>query len=194
MLLVLGITGYFGYRKLVSLRDQYTEIKPLALPVVNYSQADLDAVKKRIDQFMAVARANNTNADLSLSANDLNALLASQGLSNRIYVTLTNKSLVGQISVPLEDVGVRLFLKGRYLNGVGVFDVGCANGGLSVKVKEISVGGKALPEYYMSNIREMNYAQNITNTATKEALQRLQQVEIDDNRLVLKVGGTNQLH
>jgi len=194
LVVLLGVSGYFGYRKLVSLRDQYTETKPLALPVTSYAQADLDAVKKRIDQFIEAGRGSATNAELSLSANDLNALLASSGLSNRIYVTLTNKSLNGQISVPLEDVGVR-FLKGRYLNGSGVFDVGCENGELSVKVKAISVGGKPLPEYYMKNIRDVNYAQGVgTNAATQEALRRLQRVEIDDNRLVFELGATNRLN
>lgn len=188
LLLVLGVAAYLGYRKLVSLRDQYTETKPLALPVTSYSQAELDAVNKRIDQFTTTLRGPVTNAELSLSANDLNALLASSGLSNRIYVTLTNKSLTGQISVPLEDIGVR-FLKGRYLNGAGVFDVGCANGELSVKVKQISVGGRPIPEYYMKNVRDVNYAQGFaTNAETAEALRRLQRVEIDDNRLVFEVG------
>jgi len=192
--IVLGVSAYLGYRKLVSLRDQYTETKPLVLPVTSYSEADLSKVKKRIDQFIDVAHGSPTNAELSLSANDINALLASSGLSNRVYVMLTNKSLNGQISVPLEDVGIR-FLKGRYLNGAGVFDVGCENGELTVKVKEIKVGGKPLPEYYMKNIRDVNYAQGMTtNAATQEALRRFQRVEIDDNRLIFELGGTNRVH
>lgn len=191
LILVIGVSAYLGYRKLVSLRDHYTQAQPLALPVTSYSPADLDSVRKRIDQFVATARGNATNAELSLSANDLNALLATSGLSNRVYVSFTNKSLAGQISVPLEDVGIR-FLKGRYLNGAGVFDVACANGELSVKVKEISVGGLPLPEHYMKGIRDVNYAQGLaTNAATQEALRRIQRVAIDDDRLIFEVGSTN---
>lgn len=191
ILLSIGICAYFGYKKLVSLRDQYTETKPVALPVTAYSQTELDAVRSRIDQFIAAGHGKPTNAELSLTANDLNALLAAQGLSNRVYVTLADKSLKGQISVPLEDIGVR-FLKGRYLNGSGVFDVGCENGVFSVKVKEINVGGKPLPEYYMKNVRDVNYAQGVaTNTTTQEALRRLQRVEIDSNRLIFELSSTN---
>lgn len=191
LILVIGVSAYLGYRKLVSLRENYTQAQPLALPVTSYSQAELDAMRKRIDQFVATARGNATNAELSLSANDLNALLATSGLSNRVYVSFTNRSLVGQISVPLEHVGIR-FLKGRHLNGAGVFDVACANGELSVKVKDISVGGRPLPEYYMKGIRDVNYAQGLaTNAATQEALRRIQRVAIDDDRLIFEVGSTN---
>lgn len=194
LVLLIGVSAYLGYRKLVSLRDQYTQTQPLALPVTSYSKAELDAVQKRIDQFVANARGNQTNAELSLSANDLNALLATSGLSNRVYVSFTNKSLAGQISVPLEDIGIR-FLRGRYLNGAGVFDVSCANGELSVKVKEISVSGHPLPEHYMKNIRDVNYAQGMaTNSETHEALQRIQRVAIEDDRLIFEVGATNRVH
>lgn len=191
LLLVLGVVFYFGHRVWVSMRDQYTQDKPLALPATSYSKADLDAVQKRIEQFLATARASQTNAELSLSANDLNALLASSGLSNKVYITFTNKLLAGQISVPLEDVGIR-FLRGRYLNGAGVFDVGCVNGELSVKVKDISVNGLPLPESYMKGIRDVNYAQGMaTNSDTQEALQRIQRVAIENDRLIFEVGSTN---
>lgn len=191
VVLVLGVSAYLGYRKLVSLRDQYTQSKPLVLPAASYSQADMDGVRQRVDSFLANARGSHTNAQLSLSANDLNALLASSGITNRVYVTFTNQMLAGQVSVPLEDLGIR-FLRGRYLNGGVVFDVGRVDGELSVKVKDVSVNGLALPEHYMKNIRDVNYAQGVmTNTTANGAFKHVSRVGIEGDRLILEVGGTN---
>lgn len=194
LLVVIGVSAYLGYRKLVSLRDQYTQTQPLALPVTSFSQAEIDGVKSRVDSFLANARGTHTNSQLSLSANDLNALLASSGITNRVYVTFTNQMLAGQVSVPLEDVGIR-FLRGRYLNGAVLFDVGRENGELSVKVKNISVNGQSLPEHYMKNIRDVNYAEGVaTNSAANGAFQHISRVAIENNRLILEVGGTNSTH
>ena len=191
LLVVLGVSAYLGYRKLVSLRDQYTQTLPLALPVPDFSQADIDGVKKRVDSFLANARGSHTNAQLSLSANDLNALLASAGITNRVHVAFTNQMLAGQVSVPLEDLGIR-FLRGRYLNGGVTFDVGRVNSELSVKVKDVSVNGQSLPEHYMKNIRDVNYAEGVaTNSAANGAFQHISRVAIENDRLILEVGGTN---
>lgn len=200
LVVMCGVGLYLGHRMLVSFRDQYTQAKPLALPVTSYSQADLDAVQKRIAQFIATARGNQTNAELSLSASDLNVLIASSVFSNRVYVTFTNKSLVGQVTIPAESLvgflskfGITA-LRGRYLNGASVFAVGRVNGQLSVNVKEISVNGLPLPEHYMKGIRDMNFVPGLeTNAATQGAFQHISRVGIENDRLVLEVGGTNSV-
>lgn len=190
-LVVIGVGAYLGYRKLVSLRDTYTQINPVQLPATSYTRDELDDVSKRIENFTAASRSANTNAQLSLSAADINAWLWSSGLSNRVYVSFTNSSLVGQVSVPLEDIGVR-FLKGRYMNGAAVFDVGWVEGALSVKVKDISVNGFPIPEHYMSGLRNVNYAERY-NTAgqNQNPLENISRVAIEDGRLIFETGRTN---
>ncbi len=80
-LIVIGVAGYLGYRKLVLMRDYYTQTKPVELPAMQYSKDELDAVAKRIEGFKAVAHLANTNVQLSLSAADINAWLWSSGFS-----------------------------------------------------------------------------------------------------------------
>ena len=191
---VIGVAAYLGYRKLVSMRDYYTQTKPAELPATQYSKDELDAVAKRIEGFKAVTRLANTNAQLLLSAADINGWLWSSGFSNRVHVSFTNSSLVGQVSVPLEDIGIR-FLKGRYLNGAGVFDVGWVNGELSVKVKDILVNGQPLPEHYMQKIRNVNYAerQKGAPTGQPDPLENISRVAIENGALIFETGGTNQV-
>jgi hypothetical protein len=186
--LIVGVAVYLGYRKLMSFRDQYTESKPLVLPATRYSAAELGAVQKRIDQFLALARAEHTNARLALSANDLNALIATSGFSNRAYVTFTSNAVVGQFSVPLGDLGMR-FLSGRYLNGSGVLNVGCINGHLNIGVKELAVNGLKLPEHYMNVIRQQNFAQGMaTNAPVIQSLEHVGRVAVENDHLLLEVG------
>ena len=200
---MIGAGLYMAYRKFTSFRDQYTQTKPLEMPVTIYSKDELDAVNKRIEGFLAVSRSDKTNAQLSLSAADINAWLSNAGFSNKVYVSFTNSSLVGQISMPMDSFSGFLnrfgisFLDGRYLNGAGVFDVGWVNGELSVKVKDILVNGQPLPEHYMSGIRNVNYAERQKGTPTGQArqdpLENISRVAIENGALIFETGGTNQM-
>jgi hypothetical protein len=186
MLMVAGAAYYFGHQKLIEFRDHYTDTKPLALPVVSANPAELAAIHKRIDQFLDHARAGRTNLTLSLSARDLNALLAASAFSNRVYITLTNDAVIGRFSVPFEELGLR-FLPGRYLNGSAHFTVGCPNGALSVTVKQITVNDSLLPEHYRRAFEGRNYAERFaTNAVVRESLERVRKVVVQGEHLVFQ--------
>lgn len=196
VLLLAGIAFYLGYRKLQSFRDQYTQASPLVLPASHYSQAEVDAVQKRVDDFFGRSQTNR----LALSANDLNAMLASSALSNRVYVTLTNKSFAGQITVPVESFagflnrfGVTV-LRGRYLNGVVLFEVGSEQGKPTVRLMEITVNGHPLPEHYMKQIHEVDYAAGLhANLGPgQQGSRTIERVAVENDHLIFEVGGTNQ--
>lgn len=192
MLLVIAVGAYVGYRKFVSFRDRYTAPQPMALPAEKFTSQEMAATQKRIDQFLTNARAGRSNVQLVLSSRDLNQLVASSPFSNHVYLILTNNTVAGQFSIPFDALGIR-FLHGRYLNGAGALNVTCANGDLRVNVKELSVNGEALPEHYMTGIRQQNFAEGIgTNAVTQESLERIQRVAVENDRLIFEVGGTNQ--
>jgi hypothetical protein len=184
-LLLVAVGMYWGYRKFVAFRDHYTDTKPLALPTVRYSQTELDAVRKRIDQFAADAHAGLTNARLALTDHDLNALIASSVFSNRAYLTFTNDQVAGQFCLPLDNFGLRFF-KGRFLNGAGILDVGCSHGQLNVSLKELTVNGMQLPDTYMGAIRGQNLAQGMTNDPAIESFKKVGRIAVEGGRLVIE--------
>lgn len=187
--ILVGIAGYFGYRKAQAFVNQFAAAKPLVLPVVSYSPTDLTNLHLRIDQFLAHAQKGGTNARLALSAKDLNVLLSSSGFSNRLSLSLRSNIVTGQFSVPFEELGLGLPLfRGRFLNGSGTLDVGCANGALKVTIKDLGVNGTNLPSHYMNYIRRRNYAQGVgTNSVTRESLERVGRVAIENEQLVFEV-------
>lgn len=185
--LVVGIAAYMGYRKAVQFMDKYAQKKPLDLPAVKYSPAELQALQKRIDAFTSSAGSVRTNARLALSANDINALVANSWFSNRVYVSLASNVIAGQFSIPFEELGMPLF-SGRYLNGVGTLDVGCKGGTLAITLKDASVNGVALPDHYLAWLRQQNFARNMaTNSTTKAALQGVGRIGVVNEQLVFEV-------
>jgi len=187
MALVVGVAAYLGYRKAVQFMEQYAQKEPLDLPAVHYSPAELKALQKRVDVFLKQASAPRTNARLELSADDINALVASSGFSNRVYVTLASNTITGRFSVPFEEIGMPLF-SGRYLNGAGTLDVGCQGGVLAISLQHVTVNGVPLPDHYMSWLEKQNFARNIaTNAATKVALQGVGRIGVVNESLILEV-------
>lgn len=191
--LVVGVAVYLGYRQATKFMDQFAQKSPLALSSVPYSQAELQAVKHRIDGFLVGARAGRTNLQLALSANDLNALVADSWYSNRVRVSFTSNVMQGQFSIPFEQLGMPLF-SGRYLNGSGTIAVGCSAGTLAINIEDFTVNGTKLPAHYLDWIRKQNFAHGIgTNEVTKESLQRIAKVGVRNEHLVfeLKEPGLN---
>jgi hypothetical protein len=193
-LVIAGVAMYLGYLQLTTLRDRFTQSQPLKLPTVTYASAEIQSINKRVDEFLLDAREGKIAAHLSLTEREINILLSSSGYSNMVYVTVTNGSLRGQISIPIQSLtglfnraGIT-FLKGRYLIGEGTFTVAAPDGVLSVKLSDLAVNGRPLPEHYMTRIRPVNLASGVaTNASTRLSLQRIRQIEAQDGMLILSV-------
>ena len=188
LVLVLGglMVGLHYVRKMV---NQYTETGPMELPALQMSQGEIDKVKQRFEAFQKAVREQRPTEPLELSADDINALIASgsdrQALKGKFYVSLDGDKLKGEVSVPLQQIGLSMF-KGRYLNGNATFSLSFRNGALSVSPQTISVKGKPLPETYMREIRKQNLAEGFTSETNAVAvLQGLEDIQVKDGKLVV---------
>jgi hypothetical protein len=105
-------------------------------------------------------------------------------LKDQIYVAFTGTQLEARVSVPAESIGSRR-LRGRYINAEGSFAVSLTNGQLRVNVQSLSAKGRPLPEFVMQHLRNRNLALAFTNATSDAALSRLQDVRIEDGKLVI---------
>src|SRR4029077_9461090 len=131
ILLLVVLAGLLlGYLKIL---NSFTDTKPAPLPTVNMSPADMEQVRRRVDTFRDNVRSARSTPPLTLSSDELNALIATdpnlQALKGKIYVTIEDSQIKGQVSVPTSQVGLGIF-KNRYLNGSGSFSVSLTNGTL----------------------------------------------------------------
>jgi hypothetical protein len=186
IILIAFLVGLYQLKKMINF---YTDASQVTLPAVHLSTAEMDDLKQRIENFQDAVRSGRPTPPLTLNADEINAFIQTDTnmvrLKGKLYVTLEGNRLKGQVSVPLDELGLRIF-KGRYLNGSGIFAVGLQKGMLVVNADSLSVKGKPLPGVYMDKIRSQNLADGINNNPKASVgLNHLQEVQISDGKMVI---------
>ena len=181
--LLIGI--HYAKKAISGLVNEYTDTQPMTLPTVQMSQAETDKLKA----FEQAVRAQRPTEPLVLTADEINALIASspdqKSLKGKFYVSFDDSRVKGQLSLPLQEIGWKM-VKGRYLNGRGTFNVSLQHGVLSVAPQTIEVKGKPVPDMYMQAIRNQNFAAALTNQPNATALlQGLQDIHVKDGKLIV---------
>lgn len=83
-------------------------------------------------------------ANIELTANDINSLLASNPkLSGKAFVSIANDSARVRVSVPLDKV---FMMKGRYLNGEATVESSPDGDPHKARISNVVLGSQAVPE------------------------------------------------
>jgi hypothetical protein len=188
-LLVILLAFLLGLYQLKRMLNFYTDSHPSPLPSVQMSSREIDQLKLRIENFQDAIRTGRPTPPLTLTSDEINALIETDPnlarVKGKLYVTIDGNRLKGQVSVPLDDLGLRIF-RGRYLNGTGIFAVSLQKGNLILTPEVLVVKGKPLPGVYMDKIRSQNLAETLNNNPRASvALNHLQEIRVSDGRLVL---------
>lgn len=189
LLVFLLIGALLGLRLFKKMINQYTDTAPAPLPTLEVSSGQFEQVKARVDAFKEKVRTGRAAEPLDLTADDINAMIArDQDLSplkGKVYVTIQDGQLKGQVSAPMDQVGLPMF-RGRYLNGTATFSVSLRDGTLTITPQRVEVKGQPLPETYMQNLRKENLAARLNmEPGSSNALYRLQDIKIQDGKLVI---------
>jgi hypothetical protein len=187
LLLVGALTTYLGARYFIKkMIATYTDSAPALLPEAEVSTAKIEEVRQRWVAFFDGVKTDKPLPPFALTADDLNALIAStgaNGLSNRLHVKIEGDRLKGQMSIPLRQGMVR----GRYLNGEFTLKVNWNDGALSVWPESITVRGKPLPAWLMGRIRQQNLARDMMNNMNAaNTLQNLESVAVTNDAVVIQ--------
>jgi hypothetical protein len=188
-LLIILVAFLFGLYQLKKFVNFYTDTHPVALPSVQMSPAEIDQLKQRVENFQDAVRSGRPTEPLAVTAEEINAFLQNDAnysaVKGKLYVSIEGDRLKGQVSVPLEEMGWRIF-RGRYFNGTGIFSVAVHNGTLFLTADSLVVKGRPLPSIYMEKIRSQNLAENLNNNPRASvAINHLQEVRISDGKLIL---------
>jgi hypothetical protein len=178
-----------GLHQLKRMLTELTDSGPTPLPSTQMSPAEIAQVRDRVNAFNDAVRPRRAGEPLALNAAEINALIATnpdlRPLKGKVYVTIENGVLKGQVSLPLDQLGLRVF-RGRYLNGAGNFIISLQNGALQVTPDNIVVKGKPLPAIYLDKLRTVNLAAAFnTDPRASSALSYLQDIQVKDGRLLL---------
>src|SRR5438445_6169744 len=75
-LLLILLGGLIGTRYLKKMVTEFTEDKPTPMPAVQMSDAQMQQVRKRVDDFRDSVKAGKPTKSLELSADEINGLIA----------------------------------------------------------------------------------------------------------------------
>ncbi len=188
MVVLLAVVSFFLYRFTTKMVDEYTGTAPRELPVVKLTPEERATVKTRLLEFRAAVTAGTPTEPLVLSGDDLNALIEDDpDLKGKAFIKIEDDVIKGQISIPLESVGLKMF-KGRYLNGEADIKALLISGVLIVTLDSIEVNGKRPPEEILQGIRQQNLAKDIyKDPKNAEMIRKLESIQIKDGKITIKV-------
>src|SRR5437879_1032056 len=107
MLLIIVIAGLIGLRYAKKMVTDFTDSAPNPIPAVKLTPPEIEQVKKRIEDFRQAVRASRPTEPLSLSAEEINAMIANDSdlepFKDKVYVTIEGDRLQGRMSVAMAD-------------------------------------------------------------------------------------------
>lgn len=188
-MVVFAFGAFFGLRYAHGLVTQLTDEGPVQLPTSQLPEAQMFQLKDRVSTFRDAVKDRETTEPLELTADELNALIATdpafKSLKNHLYVTIDGNDLHAKISFRAEDLGL-VRLQGRYVNADGVFDVGLTNEQLRITAESLMVKGKPVPRNVMREVAAENLADQFNQDPKAAAgLKKLQAIEVKDGKLVI---------
>ncbi len=188
LILALAVGAYLAYRAINKTVEEYTATAPRELPKLEIPEEERKNVVERFKKFRDDIKEGTATEPLVLTGEDLNALVEEvPELKGRVYFTIEEGKIKGQVSIPLStfvDIGMT---RGRYLNGEAEFKASLSDGVLVVTLDSIEVNGKRPPDDVMSNIRQQNMAKDLyKDPDNAEMIRRFESIEIKDGKIIIK--------
>lgn len=163
--------------------NQYTSESPVPISQVSLTDDQKKDVQDRWGAFKKAVE-NGENAEIVLTADDINSLIESQPeLKGTVYIKLKDEKATGEISYP-----VNIPLKGkRYINGTGTITAELADGKLDVRIQDLEVNGKQLPPEVKTQLGSENIAKDFTrNPKNAKMISKIESVKIKDSKVYIK--------
>lgn len=187
LLIGIGVALFFFYRWAGRLIEEYTATVPRELPAVSMPAERRKTLEERVEAFRTAVKEGKPTEPLVLDSDELNVLLdKNEELKGKVYVSIDDDKLKGQISIPLEKLPMFGLTKGRYLNGEAELEASLDHGVLIVTLESIEVNGKTVPPEVMAQIRTQNMAKDVYKDAkTAEEIRKLDTIRVKDGKLTI---------
>ena len=184
--ILLGLAFVAGYY--FAQKHDYFSTHHEPLPTSRATIDEEEAVRARWDAFEKSAKANEP-ARIELTADDLNALIASEPkLSGNAYVTIDGGTAHLQISMPLGKGGL---FRGRYVNAQCSVQSGSNGKPEDVRITSIVVDGHPVGQEVLEwrYGRMPSFRSYVANWITEA---RLKTLEISDGKIILETKSSGE--
>ncbi len=207
MLIAIVGVGFGAYYFVTKQVANYTDTAPAEVPVVEMPPEELEALEARIESFTSQVRGADETAsettpngetestvepaaepvkELVLTANDINALIASNAeLKGKLFVEIEDGRVRGKASFPADAFPGG---KGRFFNADAEFSVSMQDGLIMIRLTDASVKGERLPEQLLDGFSRENLAKELyANPENAEMLRKFDRIEVVDDTIVLRL-------
>ncbi len=169
------------------LRTEYFSIHHEHLPISQATVEEEQAVQARWDAFEKAAHANQA-ARIELTADDLNALIASEPkLHGNAFATIEDNTAHLQLSMP---IGKARWLNGRYLNAQCSVQSAPNGKPEDARITSIIVNGRSVGEEILSwQYGTWSFKRYMTDWTGRTNLKTF---EISDGKIILETNGTKE--
>ena len=169
------------------LRTEYFSTEHERLPISKATIEEEQAVRARWDAFEKAAR-NHEPARIELTADDLNALIASEPkLRGDAFVTIEDNTAHLQVSMP---IGRSWWLRGRYINAQCTVQSAPSGKVEDARITSIAVNGRAVGEEFLSWQYESWSFKRYVAKWTGET--NLKTFEISDGKVILETNANGE--
>lgn len=181
---LIGVGGFLAYRGYSKLVMDWTDTTPRPMPEVTMPAEERKALEARVENFQESVKADKPTEPLVLDSDDINALIDDEPqLKGTMHVDIQGDKIKAEVSIPLEKTGLPL-TKGRYVNGSGTILVELEDDFLVVRLDDLEVRGKKMPDEMRSQLRAKNLADDfMNNPKNREMVARYKRIEVKDGKL-----------
>ena len=167
--------------------EKYTAEQPVELPVVRYSEEQLNELETRIETFVdAIDQGEIPDHDLVLTAEEINALIAQQKeFRGKVFIKINDGQIVGDVSVPTDPIPGG---KDRYLNGSATIEASLEGGVLIVTLADAEVNGQPVPSEILDGLSRANLAKELyKDKEVAETMRKFRSLAIEDDKIFLEL-------
>ncbi|RIL11162.1 MAG: hypothetical protein DCC75_02870 [Proteobacteria bacterium] len=186
---IVAVLGFETYRTIkreivAPLVETFAEPFPQKLPSSSLTETQHASLKSKLERFADRIGGGQAADPVQLSADEINSLIEHDSdLRNQMAVLIYGDTLYLKVSIPMENWG----FKNKYLNGHGAFSVALIEGGLDIRLLNLKVGERNLPEDMMRELRLENLAGEATeDPSVRRLISSLQDLSVRNGRLVLE--------
>ena len=167
------------------LRTEYFSSHHERLPISQATVEEEQAVRARWDAFEKAAHANQA-ARIELTADDLNALIASElKLHGNAYATIEDNTAHLQLSMP---IGKARWLNGSYLNAQCSVQAAPSGKPEAALITSIIVNGRPVGEEFLSwQYGSWSFKRYLSDWISQTNLKTF---EISDGKIILETNGS----
>ncbi len=186
--LAVGGAMYGVYSFVSNQVAKYTSDHAVELPSVDITEDEVKAIEAKLENFKTQFESGDEPQELVITIDEINAMIAGDSdLKGHVFVKIVDGNFHADVSVPLDDLPIP-GAKGRYFNGSVTLHVEMENGVLIVQVVDAEANGQSVPAAVLEGMKDENLAKGMYDDPdTAKALSRCESLEIQADRIVLKV-------